>query len=177
MKTLRTVSLAVQLLAMTFSSMADGGYTREQVKAELAEARRTGNIVGNGESGRMLNELSPQLYPAKPAAQSKTREQVKAELAEARRTGNLVSSGESGRMLNELYPDRYPAQPILARKSREDVRRELAQAQLLGNIQVGEDSRTLAELFPHRYAKARTEHALYLKRLADDRESQAIMAR
>ena len=63
--------------------------TREQVKAELAEAIRTGDIVVNGETGQKANELFPGRYPAKPVAQGKTREQVKIELAEAIRTGQM----------------------------------------------------------------------------------------
>ena len=38
------------------------GKTREQVKAELAEATRTGDIIAPGESGLKLNELYPQRY-------------------------------------------------------------------------------------------------------------------
>jgi hypothetical protein len=37
--------------------------TREQVKAELAEAQRTGDIIADGESGKKLNELYPSRYP------------------------------------------------------------------------------------------------------------------
>ncbi|NYT60243.1 DUF4148 domain-containing protein [Alcaligenaceae bacterium] len=40
----------------------DSLVTREQVKAELAEAIRTGNII-TGESSAKLNEQFPQLYP------------------------------------------------------------------------------------------------------------------
>lgn len=39
--------------------------TREQVKAELEEAIRTGDILAPGKSGRKLNELYPSRYPAK----------------------------------------------------------------------------------------------------------------
>ena len=79
--------------------------TREQVKAELAEAIRTGNIV-TGESSAKLNEQFPQLYPQQAATSSVTRAQVKAELAQAIKTGNIVE-GESGVKLNEMYPDKY----------------------------------------------------------------------
>lgn len=82
--------------------------TREQVKAELAEAIRTGNIV-TGESSAKLNEQFPQLYPQQAAASSVTRAQVKAELAQAIRTGNIVQ-GESGVKLNEMYPRKYSTQ-------------------------------------------------------------------
>jgi hypothetical protein len=36
---------------------------------------------------------------------------------------------------------------------------ELAQARLLGDLQVGEDSQTLAERYPQRYASARAKMA------------------
>jgi hypothetical protein len=105
---------------------AVAGKTREQVRAELAEAQRTGDIVaskdaGNDEYasgvGRKLNELNPAAYPAKPAVAGKTREQVRAELAEAQRTGDIVASKDlgadeyasgAGRKLNELFPNNYP---------------------------------------------------------------------
>ena len=38
------------------------GKSREQVKAELAEALRTGNIMADGETGLKLNQLYPQRY-------------------------------------------------------------------------------------------------------------------
>lgn len=41
------------------------GVTREQVKAELAEAIRTGDLMADGESGRKLNEVFPNRDPAK----------------------------------------------------------------------------------------------------------------
>src|SRR5450830_231186 len=88
------------------------GVTREQVKAELAAAVRTGDIMAGGESGLKLNELYPDRYPAKQVQSSVTREQVKAELAEAIRTGDYVAGGESGLKLNELYPNRYPAKQV-----------------------------------------------------------------
>ena len=44
--------------------------TREQVKAELAEAIRTGDILADVDSGgnRKMNEVYPQRYPLKAAA-------------------------------------------------------------------------------------------------------------
>src|SRR5690606_14074013 len=75
----------------------DSLVTREQVKAELAEAIRTGNII-TGESSAKLNEQFPQLYPQQATASSLTRAQVKAELAEAIRTGN-IATGESSAKL------------------------------------------------------------------------------
>lgn len=89
--TLSALTLAVAALsaghALAFDASAPK--TREQVKAELAEAIRTGDIVIDQESGKKANELFPGRYPAKPVAQGKTREQVKIELAEAIRTGQM----------------------------------------------------------------------------------------
>lgn len=40
------------------------GLTREHVKAELAEAMRTGDIFAYGDRSLKLNELYPHRYPA-----------------------------------------------------------------------------------------------------------------
>jgi hypothetical protein len=177
MKTIRNIALTLPLIIMTLSSMADGVNTRDQVKAELAEARRTGSIMGADESGQMLKDLYPRQYPAQPVLVGKSREQVKGELAQARRTGSIIGTDESGMMLKDLYPYQYPQQPVLVGKSREQVKAELVEAQLLGDIRFGEEGKTLAEQFPQRYAKVRAEHALYLKRLTDERASHAVVAR
>ena len=73
------------------------GVTREQVKAELAEAIRTGDMAAAGDrQGRKLNELYPSRYPAKQVQASLTREQVNAELAQAIRSGDYIIS-DSGK--------------------------------------------------------------------------------
>lgn len=160
MNTKRTLSLSLLLAAMLGSAAADGGLTREQVKSELAEARRSGSISAGGEIGLPLNELYPRMYPhqARVAAPSKSRALVKATLIEARRTGD-IAVGESSLRLNELSPSSYPAVPQFAGKSRAEVRAELAEAQLLGDMQLGEDSRTLAEANPQHYAAVRAQRA------------------
>ena len=84
-----TVALATLSAGHALASDASAPKTREQVKAELAEAIRTGDIVVDYESGKKANELYPGRYPAKPVVQGKTREQVKAELLEAIRTGTM----------------------------------------------------------------------------------------
>jgi hypothetical protein len=140
MKKIRKIVLALPLITMALSSMAQGGVTRDQVKAELVEARRTGNLVSSGESGLKLNELNPKLYPAKSAVEVKTRDQRKADVAEATRTGTLSANDETGATLRELHPKDYPAQSVLPSKSREQVLAELAEARLLGNVWVGEES-------------------------------------
>jgi uncharacterized membrane protein len=122
--TFSAIALTVAALAASNAMAADASApkTREQVKAELAEAVRTGNIIANGETGQKANELFPGLYPAKPAAQGKTREQVQAELAEAVRTGDIVADGETGLKLNQINPGRYPAKPAAQGKTREQVK-------------------------------------------------------
>ena len=108
--TLSALTLAVLALSAGLALAQDPGgpKTREQVRAELMEAIRTGDMPANDETGRMLNEVNPSAYPPKVVAPCKTREQVRAELAEARRTGNIPSTDESGCLLNDMYPDLYP---------------------------------------------------------------------
>ena len=59
-------AIAAALIALSATQVfaADGPKTREQVKAELAEAIRTGDVVADGESGKKLKELYPSRYPA-----------------------------------------------------------------------------------------------------------------
>ncbi|MCC2596621.1 DUF4148 domain-containing protein [Pusillimonas sp. MFBS29] len=103
----------------------DAPVTRDQVRAELAEAVRTGNIV-TGESSARLNEQYPQLYPAQQVTTSASRAEVRAELAEAVHTGNIIT-GESSAKENEKFPQLY-AHNEQDSKSRAEVRAELAEA-------------------------------------------------
>jgi Domain of unknown function (DUF4148) len=151
-----TRTLGSLLLLAAFGTHANAQLTREQVKAELAEAIRTGDMPVDGESDLKLNQLYPDRYPAKPALIGKTREQVRAELAEAIRTGNVLADGESGLLRNEVDPARYPAKPTYAGKTREQVKAELAEAIRTGDMPAGgESGLMLYEMYPQRYAKAR----------------------
>lgn len=146
------VTLAALAAGHAVAADASAPKTREQVRAELAEAIRTGDIVVNGETQQKANELFPGLYPAKAAVQGKSREQVQAELAEAIRTGNILAEGESGLKLNQLYPSRYPRQPAAQGKTREQVKAELAEAVRTGNILADSESGLkLNQLYPQRY--------------------------
>jgi hypothetical protein len=122
-KTLSTLTLTLAALVAGNVLAADAyaPKTSDQVRAELIEAQRTGNILANGNSGKMLNELYPSRYPAKPMAQSKTREQVLAELIEAQRTGDILADGNSGKMLKDLHPGKYPAAAVTIGNTREQV--------------------------------------------------------
>lgn len=108
-KHITAIAAALIALSATQAFAADGPKTRDQVKAELAEAVRTGNVPADNESGLMLNQVRPDLFPSQERTVGKTRAEVKAELNEAVRTGNIVADGESGKKLNELYAARYAA--------------------------------------------------------------------
>ncbi len=165
MSTTRQLSIALLLAALLGSAAADG-LTRQQVRDELAEARRTGNIDAGGEVGLKLNELYPEQYPARAALPGRTRDEVRAELAEARRTGDLIV-GEAGLRLNEYEALRYPAVDGMPGKTRAEVKSELAEARLLGELQQGEAGSTLAEEFPQLYAGVRSEHQAHARQLAE----------
>lgn len=63
--------------------------TRAQVQAELAEAIRTGDMIGNGQTGQTAYQLNPSAFPERPMATGKTRAEVLGELEKARRDGSL----------------------------------------------------------------------------------------
>lgn len=137
MKKLQLSSIAFALSALTFGQAfaAHAPLTREQVRMELAEAQRTGDIVVDSETGLKANELNPGMYPAKPMGMSKTRDQVRMELAEAKRTGDIVVDSETGMKANELNPSMYPAQAKGMGKTRAQVKAELADAVAKGEVQ------------------------------------------
>jgi hypothetical protein len=142
-------TLAIGALAQ---SQATTGKTREQVKAELAEARRTGDIVW-GEMGQKLNEIYPDRYPKKVTQPSETRAEVKAELAQAIKNGDLPM-GDLDQTDRDLMPYRYPPQPMPPGLTRAEVKAETLQAIRAGDVQVGDSGRTLAEEDPPRYQGA-----------------------
>ena len=98
--------------------------TRADVIAEMAEAKRTGNVMASSQvaidfgstTAAKLNEIFPSRYPAVAAAPAKTRTEVRTELAEAQRTGDipagnlesLVYAGVPGQKLKDVYPTQYP---------------------------------------------------------------------
>ncbi|WP_180125894.1 DUF4148 domain-containing protein [Rhodoferax sp. BLA1] len=110
MKTTYAAVLAITLSALTAgyanaeaaypadntSAATTAGKTRAQVRAELLEAQRTGDIVANGDSGKKLNELYPSQYPVKAVEAGKTREQVLAELLQAQRSGEFSLNDNHG---------------------------------------------------------------------------------
>lgn len=151
MKTKFAATAMLIASAMLVGSPAFAQLTRDQVKAEFAEAVRTGDIMSN-RGGQKLNERFPDRYPAKQAQSTLTREQVKAELEEAQRTGDMVV-GQSGRKLNEIFPDRYPVQQPRSILTRDQVSAELIEAQRTGNyVMAGEESGLCNEVHPYMHA-------------------------
>ncbi len=85
------------------------GATRAQVKAELAEAQRNGEIVSG--DGTMFAEVAKRSEA--PYAASVTREQVQAELRKALRDGSILS-GDSVSLaaLSPAWPTTPPSMLI-----------------------------------------------------------------
>lgn len=140
-----TTNLSATALIISCGVLAAGsafaGETQEQVRAELPQAIRAGESVGNGEFAARPKELYPNRYPVKPGPSALAREQVKAELVQAIRIGDALSV--TGLKDNELYPDRYPAKPVQSGRTREQVKAELAQAlrtgEFIGSGELGSD--------------------------------------
>jgi ribosomal protein L30E len=155
-----STAIALLLTVLVTGANAEGGLTRAQVKAELAEAIRTGDISSGDDEGLTLNQENPSRYPAKPVVVGKTRDQVKAELAEAIRTGD-ISAGDDEDLtltLNQENPSRYPAKPVVVGKTRGQVKAELAEAIRTGNISSGFHSGlNLNQLYPFRYANVSSQ--------------------
>jgi hypothetical protein len=97
-KYISTLTLALASLAAGNALAADAAApkTHEQVRAELIEAQRTGDIAAHGETFKTRNELYPNQYPEKAVTQGNTRAQVLAELAEAKSSGEFVSGYNYG---------------------------------------------------------------------------------
>jgi hypothetical protein len=92
------------------AAVSAAGKTRDQVRAELAAARRNGDLANDGDIGPARLNVSAVPRQTLDAAQptpAKTRAQVRAEVLEARRSGDLIADGEAGVTLKELFPARY----------------------------------------------------------------------
>lgn len=158
---LSVIAIALSTLVAGHALAADSSIakTREQVRAELVEAQRNGNLIADGETGMRQNQLRPDLYP-QAATVGKTRAEVQAELAEARANGDLIANGESGARYNQLYPEQYAAsrtgadvaETVAQGKTREEVKAELAEAIRTGDMLAdGESGMRYNQLYPNRY--------------------------
>jgi len=155
MKITRTATSLLLLAAIASTAHAEAPKTREEVKAELREAIRTGDVLAGGDSGLKLNELYPDRYP-RVAAQTKTRAEVRAELAQAIREGTMVAAGEGVLTPRDEFPQRYPAVAVAPGRTREEVVAETREAIRTGDVYAaGEAAMKLNEEYPQRYAKQR----------------------
>lgn len=153
MKLDRITSVLVLVAAVgATATHASTGKTRDEVKAELAEAVRTGNIIA-GNTSQTLRELFPNNYPSPSVGMPLTREQVRAELAEAIRTGDRPAA-DGTTSLRDLNPGAYPTRIEMPGLTRAQVRAELAEAIRTGDIVgQGDSGRKLNELWPNLYPK------------------------
>lgn len=141
------------LAALRSNANAQMGKTRQQVKSELAEAQRTGNVIAAGDSGLTLRERHPNLYRNPGTDDGLTRRQVKAQWTAALRAGDVIAVGEVGETLREQLPQRYPMPPAVGGRTRQQVKDEPVEATRAGEILApGEaGSLTLREQSPQRY--------------------------
>lgn len=159
MKYARTALAALLIATIGVpAAQAQAEKTREQVRAELAEAIRSGNTPASGEAGLLLNELNPQRYARPAAAPGRTRDEVRAEVAEATRSGNLLATGEVGAGLSADFRRRDPDFAVAA-KSRAQVRAETAAAIRSGDM-LDDSGLKLNEVYPQRYARQRGMYAV-----------------
>ncbi len=70
--------------------------TRAQVRAELAEAIRTGNIVVDGQLGLTAYQLNPSAYPSQPVEMGETRAKAQTELNAAKADTDAVRANRNG---------------------------------------------------------------------------------
>jgi len=110
--------------------------TQAQVKAELAEALRSGTIVSG--DGTMWRDLGAPRQPADLVAEARTRERVKSELAEALDAGTIVSG--DGTLWTDVGAPRQPVDAVAEARTRERVKIELAEALRNGTILSGDGS-------------------------------------
>lgn len=150
---LRAVTTSCLLsVALVTTVSAQTTKTREQVRAEFEQARRSGDVLGSGEAGLTLRELHPQTYPsAQPSPIS--RSGVIADLVHEQAHGDTLAAGEIGLPLNEISPRLYPSKALVAGRSRADVKAEVREAVRDGGLLAsGEAGLPLNQVHPQAYA-------------------------
>lgn len=144
--TVSILALAVAAVPV-FAQDAAAAKTREQVRAELLEAQRTGDVMADGESGMRLNELYPRNFPASTTAQGRARTEVRSELLEAQRRGELMSFGDSESAFTQRYPGSTPATSGMTRA---EVKAQLLDAQRRGELMTSDSGSTINGAYPYR---------------------------
>lgn len=147
------------LVACASSAHGQEARTREQVRDELAEALRVGDVIPAGEGSLTLRQRHPTQYPLASAQAGMTRKQVKAQVTAAIRDGELIEAGEGGQTLRELHPGHYAMPPAVAGKTRTQVQQALAEAIRTGDIlAAGESGQTWRDRYPGRYGHSAPPH-------------------
>lgn len=151
---MKTTYLSAAILSLT--ALASGhamaqGLSTEQVRAELVEAARNGDLIVNPSTGQTERDLAPHLYPAREQV-GLTREQVRAELVAAERNGDLIVDPSSGRTVADINPGTVSASSQAPGKTRTEVVAELVAAErngeLVGNLITGQKQN---EMYPQFY--------------------------
>jgi len=164
--TLATLAIAVAgaatLATSAYAQDSEQPKTREQVIAELAQAKREGTIP-SGVLWLTGRERFPEKYHVAPSTTS--RGEVVADLAKAKREG-AIPSGVLWLTGRERFPEKYHV--AASTKTRAEVKAEYAEAVRTGDIiDDGEVGQKLNEEFPLRYAttkKARANNQLVSQR-------------
>lgn len=130
---LSVVAIALSTLVAGHALAADPSVakTREQVRAELAEAQRNGTLLVDGDQGLRAYPVTPRPAAQKTAEKAaekavvvgKTRAEVLQELRDARANGTLIANSETGETYRDIDPRSYPPLgPVQAVNTGNDVR-------------------------------------------------------
>ena len=126
---LSVVAIALSTLVAGHALAADPSVakTREQVRAELAEAQRNGTLLVDGDQGLRAYPVTQRPAAQKTADKAvvvgKTRAEVLQELRDARANGTLIANSETGETYRDIDPRSYPPLgPVQAVNSGNDVR-------------------------------------------------------
>ena len=107
------LALSTACTGMALAADAASPKTRDQVRADLAEAQRNGTLIADGQTGATYRDLNPGRYTTMPMASMKTRADVQAELRTAWARGELVADGQTGVTYREQAPHRYMTQTLV----------------------------------------------------------------
>src|SRR3954468_19280820 len=135
-RSIRSTALALLVSVLCAAAHAQAAKTREQVRNELAQAIRNGDMI-SGESGLTLRQQFPARYPQAAPTPGLSREQVEQELADALRGGDLMVGGELADRRSDGVPGAFPRELMVGMKTREQVRSELAEAIRTGDVLAG----------------------------------------
>jgi hypothetical protein len=105
MKNVRNSVIALALTAIAAGSVFAADMTpktRDQVRAELAQAQRDGSLIADGQTGATFRDLFPGQYMQPAASFTTSRDQVRAELLKAQRDGSLVADGQTGATFRQI---------------------------------------------------------------------------